>query len=98
MYHGAGIYRYYENQLQQRLCGWSLVLYHLKLLVSPFLSPFLDIGITTTEITRLTGNPFLLGCLLASRLAVRTRAGTLSVANAMIGNEESAAKLAVFGQ
>jgi hypothetical protein len=73
-------------------------LYHLRLLVTPFLAPFLDIGIAAKEITWFTGNPFFLGCLLASSLAVRTRTGTLSVTNAVIGNEEPAAELAVFGQ
>jgi hypothetical protein len=73
-------------------------LYHLGLLVTLFLSLFLDIGIAAKKITWLTGNPFLLGCLLASSLAVWTKACTLSVANAAIGNEEPAAELAVFGQ
>ena len=73
-------------------------MYHLKLLVTPFLSPFLDIRIATKKITWFTGNPFLLGCLLASSLAVMTGTGTLSVANAVIGNKEPAAELAVLGQ
>lgn len=73
-------------------------MYHLELLVTPFLSPFLDIRIAAKKITWLTGNPFLLGCLLASSLAVKTRTGTLSIANSVIWNEEPAAELAVFGQ
>jgi hypothetical protein len=47
-------------------------LYHLGFFVTPFLSPFLDIRIAAMEITWLTGNPLLLGCLLTSSLAVRT--------------------------
>jgi hypothetical protein len=75
-----------------------LVLYHLGLHVTLLLSPFLDIWIATLEITWFAGNPFLLGCLLASRLATKTRTGTLAIADAVIGNEESAAELALFGQ
>jgi len=73
-------------------------LYHLGLYVTPFLSPLLDIGIAAVEIPWFTGNPFLLGCLLASSFAVRTRTGTLAIADTVIGNEEPAAELAVLGQ
>ena len=47
-------------------------MYHIKLLVSPLLSPFLDIGIAAMKITWFAGNPFLLGCLFASSFAART--------------------------
>jgi hypothetical protein len=50
------------------------------------------------EIPRFTGNPFLLGCLLASSFAIRARTGTLAIADTVIGNKEPAAELAVFGQ
>jgi hypothetical protein len=73
-------------------------LYHPGLYVTPFLSPFLDIGIAAVEIPRLTGNPFPLGCLLASSFAIRERTGTLTIADTVIGNKEPAAELAVLGQ
>jgi hypothetical protein len=73
-------------------------LYHPRSLVALLLPPFLDIGIAAMEIPWFTGNPFLLGCLLASSFAIRTRTGTLAIADTVIGNEEPAAELAVFGQ
>ncbi len=73
-------------------------MYHFGLHVTPLLSPFLDIGIAAMEIPWFTGNPFLLGCLLASSFAIRTRTGTLTIADTVIGNEEPAAELAVLGQ
>jgi len=50
------------------------------------------------EIPRFTGNLFLLGCLLASSFAIRTRTGPLAIADTVIGNKVLAAELAVFGQ
>lgn len=73
-------------------------MYHTGRHVTSFLPPFLDIGIAAVEIPWFTGNPFLLGCLLARSFAIRTRTGTLAIANTVIGNEEPAAELAVFGQ
>jgi len=70
----------------------------VRLLVTPLLSPFLDIGIAAMEIPWFTGNPFLLGCLLASSFAIGTRTGTLAIADTVIGNEEPTAELAMFGQ
>jgi hypothetical protein len=73
-------------------------LYHTGLSVTPFLPPFLDIRIAAKKIPWFTGNPFLLRCLLASSFAIRTRTGTLAIADTVIGNEEPATELTVFGQ
>jgi len=73
-------------------------LYHTGLAGSLLLPPFLDIKVAAKEIAWFTGNPFLLGCMLASSFTLRTRTGPLAIANAMIGNEEPAAELAVLGQ
>jgi hypothetical protein len=91
--------REHENQLQARLCGGYLVLYHLKSRLTPLLAPFFDIGVATGKIAgSLPCQPCPLSSLFTRLLAPGAKTGPLAITDTWIGDKKLAAELAVLGQ
>jgi hypothetical protein len=99
LYHLVSDNREHENQLQARLCGGYLVLYHLKNCLTPLLAPFFDIGVATAKIAGLLPRqPGTLSRLFTRLLAFHAKTCTLAITDTRIGNKILAAELAVLGQ
>jgi hypothetical protein len=99
LYHRNTRHRQPENQLQHWLCGWSLVLYHLRRRKPSHVPPLFEVGITSGKIA--AGSfPFPPGafrCSLPGLLAFRAETRTLSVADTAVGYKKPATELTMLG-